>query len=206
MTHHTRRTGLRALVPSLALAVAVSGCGTGDSGADRAGTTVSATLPTTASAPSTDTSTSRSDRMRARTGDDGLTYTQARRAERHAKRAVAGVVIEIDRDNNDHGSVSYDVDVLNRAGKRTQVTFDGRFRVTRKKTKSVPEHLTYEQARRARKAALDRTSGVVTDVDGEDEGRVRFEVDVLTSKAGSKTIQLSRSYDVVPTNSAGGDD
>jgi uncharacterized membrane protein YkoI len=45
----------------------------------------------------------------------------------------------------------------------------------------------------------------VTDIEREDEGRARYEVEVLTPGSRERTVRLSSSYGVV-TGSSGDDD
>lgn len=190
------------VVPLLALA----GVGCGDDDDDAATATDTGAVTTAERQEMTATTVSRPNPTAATTGDDGLTYVQARRAQRGALKNVKGVVIEIDRDTTDAGTATYDVDVLSRAGKRTQISFDDRFRVTRRRAESPPEQLTYAQAVRARRAALRRVGGVVTDVDGEDDGPTRFEVDVLPRNAAPRQVRLSRSYAVLGVTTRSNDD
>lgn len=138
-------------------------------------------------------------------GDDGLTHAQATKARRAALRAVSGRVASIERDN-DRG-VTYDVKILTRGGAAREVHLDSGFRVTRT-TNDDRDGLTYATLGRASSAATKQARGIVTGVDVEDEGRARYEVEVLTSGSTERVVRLSSSYAVVTgaTDDDGDDD
>ncbi|WP_157260920.1 PepSY domain-containing protein [Patulibacter minatonensis] len=139
----------------------------------------------------------------ARTGDDGLTHAQASKARAAALRAVPGRATSIDRDA-DGGPVTYDVTVITRANRAREVHLSSRFRVLRT-TAEDRDGLTYAAAGRASSAAGRAVRGVVTGIEVEDEGRARYEVEVLTSRSTERVVRLSSSFSVV-TGSAGDDD
>ncbi|MEV4419090.1 PepSY domain-containing protein [Patulibacter sp. NPDC049589] len=136
----------------------------------------------------------------AHAGDDGLTHAQATKARAAALRAVSGRVTQIERDA-DGGRVTYDVTVLTKAGKAREVHLDRAFRATRT-TNEDRDGLTYATAGKAASAATKRVKGLVTGIDVEDEGRARYEVEVLTSSSVERTVRLTASYAVV---TGGGD-
>ncbi|CAB4940404.1 unannotated protein [freshwater metagenome] len=138
-----------------------------------------------------------------RAGDDGLTHAQASRARAAALRKVPGRAVAIERDADD-GRVTYDVQVLTRSGQAREVRLNSGFRATRT-TRDDRDGLTYATAGRAASAATKRVRGIVTGIDVEDEGRARYEVEVLTSRSAERVVRLSSSYGVV-TGSTGDDD
>lgn len=140
---------------------------------------------------------------RVQAGDDGLTHAQATKARRAALRQVAGRAVQIERDADD-GPVTYDVTVLTRGGQAREVHLDRGFRVTRT-TREDRDGLTYAAAGRAADVATKRVRGIVTGIDTEDEGRVRYEVEVLTSRSAERTVRLSSSFGIV-TGRTGDDD
>lgn len=140
----------------------------------------------------------------ALTGDDGLTHAQATKARRAALKAVSGRVASIERDNG--RSTTYDVKVLTEAGQAREVHLNSAFKVTRT-TNEERDGLTYATLGRASSAATKQVRGIVTGVDVEDEGRARYEVEVLTSRSAERVVRLSSSYRVVTgTTDDDGDD
>lgn len=187
------RTALIAV--SLAAATAVGGvaiAGADDRSSDTGSTVL--TAPAGSGAAPT---------PRTRAGDDGLTHAQATKARSAALRKVSGRAVQIERDADD-GRVTYDVKILTRGSQAREVHMDSGFRVTRT-TREDRDGLTYATAGRAASAATKRVTGLVTGIDTEDEGRARYEVEVLTSRSVERTVRLSSSYGVV-TGSTGDDD
>jgi uncharacterized membrane protein YkoI len=129
-------------------------------------------------------------------GDDGLTHAQAAKARSVALKRVPGRAVSIERDREDGGAVSYDVTVLTRAGAARQVHLDARLRVLRTEAEDA-DGLSYAAAGRASSAALKRVPGIVTGVDGEDDGGARYEVEVLTSGSTERVVRLSSSFRVL---------
>lgn len=140
----------------------------------------------------------------ARTGDDGLTHAQATKARAAALQRVPGRAVQIERDADD-GPVAYDVEVLGRNGQAREVRLDRSFRVTRN-VRTDTDGLSYAAAGKAASAATKRVRGIVTGIDVEDEGRARYEVEVLTTSAGERTVRLSSSFGVVTGTDDGDDD
>ncbi|WP_022928372.1 PepSY domain-containing protein [Patulibacter americanus] len=128
-------------------------------------------------------------------GDGGLTHAAATKARAAATKKVAGRATSIDRDTDD-GRTTYDVTVLPRTGPARQVELDARFRVTRTERDDA-DGLTYAAAGRAEAAATKRVKGLVTGIDLEDEGRARFEVEVLPSRGAERTVRLAADMRVV---------
>jgi uncharacterized membrane protein YkoI len=129
-------------------------------------------------------------------GDDGLTHAQASKARAVALKRVPGRAVSIERDREDGGAVSYDVTVLPRTGAARQVHLDERLRVVRTETDDV-DGLSYAAAGRASDAAVKRVRGIVTGIDAEDDGRTRYEVEVLTAGSTERVVRLSAGYRVV---------
>ena len=140
--------------------------------------------------------------LRPITGDDGLTYARARRARTVALRRVAGRVVQVDRERT--GRVRYEVQLINRSNVVREVELDRSYRVVRVHREGA-DGLTYATAGRAAAAARRSVPGIVTDIEREDEGRVRWEVEVLTSASRERTVHLSSSYAVVAGDDADGD-
>lgn len=137
-------------------------------------------------------------------GDDGLTHAQATKARRAALRAVPGRVVSIGRD--DDRGVTYDVKIITRGGAAREVRLSSGFKATRT-TNADRDGLTYATLGRASSAATKQVRGIVTGVDLEDEGRARYEVEVLTSRSTERIVRLSSSYGVVTgTTDDDGDD
>lgn len=132
---------------------------------------------------------------KARAGDDGLTHAQAAKARAVALQRVPGRAVQIERDADD-GPVTYDVEVLGRDGRAREVRLDHSFRVTQN-VRTDTDGLSYAAAGRAASAATKGLRGIVTDIDVEDEGGARYEVEVLTTSAGERTVRLSSSFGVV---------
>jgi uncharacterized membrane protein YkoI len=131
--------------------------------------------------------------------DDGLTRDQASRVQRAALKKLRGTVIDIDRDNGRSGAIRFSATVLTRSGAVREFTLDRRYRVIRRERHERPQGLTYRRALRAKSAARNRLSGVVTGVDTEDEGRARYEVDVLRHGTTEYRVRLSSSFNVLGT-------
>jgi uncharacterized membrane protein YkoI len=140
--------------------------------------------------------------LRPIAGDDGLTYAQARKARAAALKRVPGRAVQIDRD--DDGRTRFDVQVITRGGAVREVDLDRRYRIIRVGREDA-DGLTYATAGRAAAAATRHVRGIVTDIEREDEGRARYEVEVLTPGSRERTVRLSSSYGVV-TGSSGDDD
>ena len=133
--------------------------------------------------------------LRPIAGDDGLTYAQARKARAVALKRVPGRVVQIDRDND--GRTRFDVQVITRGGAVREVDLDRRYRVLRVEREDDADGLTYATAGRAAAAATRHVRGIVTDIEREDEGRVRYEVEVLTPGSRERVVRLSSGYAVV---------
>lgn len=128
-------------------------------------------------------------------GDDGLTHAAAAKARAAATKQVAGRAVSIDRDTDD-GRTTYAVTVLPRTGGARQVELDQRFRVTRTEREDT-DGLTYAAAGRAEAAATKRVKGLVTGIDREDEGRARYEVEVLPARGAERTVRLAANMRVI---------
>lgn len=59
--------------------------------------------------------------------------------------------------------------------------------------------LSYAQAAKARASALKEVSGRVIQIDGDDDGRTRYEVTVLTTGGSAREVQLDARYRVLRT-------
>lgn len=136
-------------------------------------------------------------------GDDGLTHAQATKARSAALKRVAGRAVSIDRDH-DRGKVTYDVTVLTRGNQAREVHLDARYRALRSKREDR-DGLSYAAAGRASKAALGRIRGIVTGIDVEDEGRARYEVEVLPGSGREQTVRLSSAFRVLGVSASGSD-
>ncbi|MDO9410658.1 PepSY domain-containing protein [Patulibacter sp.] len=193
-------TRTRTALIAVSLAAATAAGGVAIAGADdRAADTGQAVL----TAPADAATGSPAPVSRTRAGDDGLTHAQATKARRAALRQVPGRAVQIERDADD-GAVTYDVKVLTRGGRAREVHLDSAFRVART-TREDRDGLTYASAGRAGSAATKRVKGLVTGIDTEDDGRVRYEVEVLTAGSTERVVRLSSSFGVV-TGQTGDDD
>lgn len=131
-----------------------------------------------------------------------VTHAQATKARDAATKRVSGRVVSIDRDADD-GATGYDVTVLARNGRAREVRLDDRFRVVRTSAEDA-DGLTYARVGKATSAATQRVKGIVTGVDLEDEGRARYEVEVLPSRGAERVVRLSSDFRVLSVG--GGDD
>lgn len=144
-------------------------------------------------------------RFETQAGDNGLTHAQATKARSAALKRVAGRAVQIDRDDDDDGRVDYEVKVLTSGGQAREVHLDRAFRVVRV-AREDRDGLTYAAAGRAASAATKQVRGLVTDIDVDDDGRARYEVEVLTSRSVERTVHLSSSFRVVTDTDDDGDD
>lgn len=128
-------------------------------------------------------------------GDGGLTHAAATKARAAALKKVPGRAVSIDHDTDD-GRTTYDVTVLPRTGPARQVELDARFRVTRTERDDT-DGLTSAAAGRAESAAVKRVKGIVTGIDREDEGRARYEVEVLPTRGAERTVRLAANFRVI---------
>jgi uncharacterized membrane protein YkoI len=103
--------------------------------------------------------------------------------------------VQIVRDADD-GAVTYDVDVLTRGGRVREVHLDRAFRV-RRTSNGERDGLTYATAGKAANAATRRVAGLVTGIEAEDDGRVRYEVEVLTTRSVERVVRLDQAFRVV---------
>lgn len=142
-------------------------------------------------------------RFETQAGDDGLTHAQATKARAAALKRVAGRAVQIERDDDD--GVDYEVKVLTRGGQAREVRLDRSFRVTRV-VREDRDGLTYANAGKAASAATKRVKGIVTGIDVDDDGRARYEVEVLSSRSVERTVNLSSSFGVVSDTDDDGDD
>ncbi len=61
------------------------------------------------------------------------------------------------------------------------------------------DDLSYAQAVKARASALKQVSGRVIQIDGDDDGRTRYEVTVLTKGGSAREVHLDSRYRVLRT-------
>ncbi|MCK9248962.1 MAG: PepSY domain-containing protein [Solirubrobacteraceae bacterium] len=132
---------------------------------------------------------------------DGLTYKQAQKAQKAAKKRVSGRVVEIDREKDD-GRVTYDVRIITKKNRVREVELNSRFRV-RDVDREDRDGLTYARVGKASSAARKVVRGIVTDVERDDDG---YEVEILTSKGKERTVELDRKFRVVTDDDRDDDD
>jgi uncharacterized membrane protein YkoI len=192
----------RTALTAVALTAATAAGGVAIAGADDRASTTQVADSAVLTAPSGGSSAA-DPVFETQAGDDGLTHAQATKARAAALRAVSGRAVSIERDDDD--GVSYDVKVLTKNGQAREVRLNSGFRVTRT-VREDRDGLTYANAGKASSAATKRVKGIVTGLDVEDEGRARYEVEVLSSSSVERTVRLSSSFGVVTGTDDDGDD
>lgn len=65
---------------------------------------------------------------------------------------------------------------------------------------TADDDLSYAQAAKARASALKQVSGRVIQIDGDDDGRTRYEVTVLTKGGTAREVHLDSRYRVLRTS------